>query len=399
MIRDSKKNATLRSAEFYIEAVDQAISMKQTDIKFDLEDGTYIINQNGNLCINDACSETILVDVENTRPTSGSVDIENNRVVSVSNLYFPKYKYFISTVDGSLEASKSSRTHTYKAGDVVYFDVESGVACTENEYKISLGTYEITNSKDNTKETVTDYGNSKSGYNGIDSKDGNQNSCLKFYVISSTSNKVTLILDHNTTASSSWNNERTNASGPLSALSVLKSDTKNWKGVLTPTNYTYERKANDCHTEIGTSYKKQDCDAINYSIDYTGYNARLITAEEIAQIANINGTIGQTLELSIDSSNISTSEKKKKTGFLFDRLYYLKESANSTLVLNRSINDSSTEYGYWTATASSWLYYSDELSANALAVKFGGTIDSENVTFDSEEGIRPVIEVSIDKLK
>ena len=399
MIHDSRKNATLRSAEFYIDAVDQAISIRQTDIKFDLENGTYIVNQNGNLCINDACSETLLVDVENTKPTSGSVDIEDNRVVSISNLYFPKYKYNISTVNGVLVASKNLNTRTYKLGDVAYFDVERGVACTENEYKISLGTYEITNSKDNTKETVTDYGNSKSGYNGIDNKDANQNSCLKFYVISNTNNKVTLILDHNTTASSSWNNERTNASGPLSALSILKSDTKNWKGVLTPTNYTYERKANDCHTEVGTSYKKQDCDAINYSIDYTGYNARLITAEEIAKIANINGTIGQTLELSIDSSNISTSEKKKKIGFLFDRLYYLKESANSTLVLNRSINDSSTEYGYWTATASSWLYYSDELSANALAVKFGGTIDSENVMLNYEEGIRPVIEMSIYKLK
>ena len=123
MIRDSRKNATLRSAEFYIDAINDTIASRQANIDFDLEDGTYNINSDGNLCFDEACSNIFEVEVENTRPTSGSVDIENNRVVSVSNLYFPKYKYDVSTVDGSLEASKSLGTHIYNSGDVVYFDV------------------------------------------------------------------------------------------------------------------------------------------------------------------------------------------------------------------------------------------------------------------------------------
>ena len=215
MIRDSKKNATLRSAEFYIDAVNKSIASKQANIDFDLNDGTYKINEQGNICLDEECTEIFEIEVENTRPTSGSVDIENNRVVSVSNLYFSKNKYNVSTVDGNLVASKAQITRTYELGDVIYFDVASGNVCSESEYKKSLGEYEtFVNMYDGLKETVTDYGNSKSGYNGIDNKDENQNSCLRFYVVSSTSDRLSLILDHNTTISIDWNTIEDMSSGP-----------------------------------------------------------------------------------------------------------------------------------------------------------------------------------------
>ena len=88
--------------------------------------------------------------------------------------------------------------------------------------------------------TVTDYGNSKSGYNGIDNKDANQNSCLKFYVVGSAGNRVTLILDHNTTSVIDWNTAEDMSSGPSEEfLLQLKNDTKDWKGTLTLKNYNH----------------------------------------------------------------------------------------------------------------------------------------------------------------
>ena len=398
MIRDSRKNATLRSAEFYIDAINKTIASRQASIDFDLEDGTYNINSDGNLCLDDECSDIFEVEVENTKPTSGSVDIENNRVVSVSNLYFPKYKYNISTVDGSLEASKSSNTHTYKSGDVVYFDVASGSTCTEAEYKKSSGTYETIVDWNGTKyisETVTDYGNSKSGYNGIDNKDANQNSCLKFYVVGSTSDRVALILDHNTSDEVVWSDTENYKSGPVTALAALKEDTSSWEGVLTPTSYTYKRTANSCYvasdSDIGIS---QDCDAINYTIDYTGYNARLITIEEVVKIANISTELGKTEVVTLNQSSISTDELKTKIGWLYDRIYMPKGFVVS--IPNKPINNITTIVGYWTATPSLF-FHDDELAPHAIRVR-AASLKSNNIG-DNETGVRPVIEILKDKLK
>ena len=125
MIRDSKKNATLRSAEFYIDAINKSIASKQASIDFDLNDGTYKINEQGNICLDEECTEIFEVEVENTRPTSGSVDIENNRVVSISSLYFPKNKYNVSTVDGNLVASKVKNVNAEDSNNSNTEDMES----------------------------------------------------------------------------------------------------------------------------------------------------------------------------------------------------------------------------------------------------------------------------------
>ena len=399
MIHDSRKNATLRSAEFYIDAVDQAISIRQTDIKFDLENGTYIVNQNGNLCINDACSETLLVDVENTKPTSGSVDIEDNRVVSINNLYFPKYKYNVSTINGILVASKNLNTRAYKSGDVVYFDVENGKVCSETEYKKSLGEYEtftILSYEDSTKKMVTDYGNSASGYNGIDNKDTYQNSCLKFYVINSTDDRVTLILDHNTLDKVSWSDVANYKNGPITALEALKDDTSAWKGMLTPTSYTYKRSANSCYLNSdGDISVSQDCDAINYTIDYAGYNARLITIEEVVKIANISTELGKTEVVTLNQSSISTDELRTKIGWLYDRVLAVDEKYDLGIP-NKPITNTGYTGGYWTATASSW-FYDEGLSPDAISVR--SALLKSNGIGDLEIGVRPVIELAKDKLK
>ena len=397
MIHDSRKNATLRSAEFYIDAINKSIANKQANIDFDLDDGTYNINSFGNICLDDECSDIFEVEVENARPTSGSVDIENNRVVSVSNLYFPKYKYNVSTVDGDLVASKVSSIHTYKSGDVVYFDVASGFTCTEDEYKKSSGTYETIAffMNDNVKETVTDYGNSKSGYNGIDNKDANQNSCLKFYVVGSTNDRVALILDHNTSDKVEWSSKANYKSGPVTALNVLKNDTKDWKGVLNPTNYTYKREKDSCYVHSDEEIDvPQACDAINYAIDYTGYNARLITSEEVAKIVNISTELGKTKIVALNQSSISTDELKTKVGWLYDRV--LISEGYELVIPNKPITDFSLTGGYWTATASSW-FYNEELNPDAISVR-PALLKSSGIN-DREIGVRPVIELAKDKLK
>ena len=264
MIRDSRKNATLRSAEFYIDAINETIASRQASIDFDLDDGTYNINSDGNLCLDDECSDIFEVEVENTRPTSGSVDIENNRVVSVSSLYFPKYKYNISTVDGNLTASKENISFkTYKNGEVVYFDVYEGKVCS-NYHK----------------------DNSIKGYNGTSSTKttDNQNSCLKFYAfLDDGGSSLNLMLDHNTSSSSITSTD-SNGNGPELAVKNLSNDTKEWSGTITPKSYYYSSSAGN---HLKSDNSSVSYDEINYKVDYSGLKARLITANEVAKIAGI----------------------------------------------------------------------------------------------------------------
>ena len=387
MISSAKDSSDERSAELYLDAVEQAVARKNLNEEF--SPNSCEVQSDGNLMCDDIVLE---IQVENTRPTGGIINFENGRILPSSTLI----------INGrTISAGKilDDSSNKYKAGDVVYFDVASGSTCTEAEYKKSSGTYETFASlgKGNVKETVTDYGNSKSGYNGIDNKDANQNSCLKFYVVGRTSDRVALILDHNTSDEVVWSDTENYKSGPVTALAALKEDTSPWEGVLTPTSYTYKREKDSCYvTSDGIISVSQDCDEINYAIDYTGYNARLITVEEVVKIANISTELGKTEVVTLNQNSISTDELKTNVGWLYDRVLLDQEFKGELGIPNKPITDSYLVGGYWTATMSSWLY-ADELTPHATRVK-AISLKSNQIS-DNETGVRPVIEISKDKLK
>ena len=299
----------------------------------------------------------------------------------------------VSTVDGNLVASKAQITRTYELGDVIYFDVASGNVCSESEYKKSLGEYEtFVNMYDGLKETVTDYGNSKSGYNGIDNKDENQNSCLKFYVVSSTSDRLSLILDHNTTISIDWNTEDLSSGPSEEFLLQLKNDTKNWKGTLTPENY-------NCHVDA-QCYDESCGDEIDYTIDYSSYTSRILSMEEVINVMGITSVdikkifVGGST-VSFSENNLTTSEVKSKNYWIADRLLGI-SSDNSN-----AITDDDQEQGYYTSTVSLYTWLNGDGKPTTIlptiwsvqSFRLRHVAPVYNVL-----GIRPVIEVSKDKL-
>ena len=78
IIEDSKNSSIKRSAELYLDAVEQAIA---TSVMNDgLEDGTYIIDSKGNLKYKD---KTIKVDVKNYNFESGTVIIEQGQIKDI----------------------------------------------------------------------------------------------------------------------------------------------------------------------------------------------------------------------------------------------------------------------------------------------------------------------------
>lgn len=107
---------------------------------------------------------------------------------------------------------------------------------------------------------------------------------MKFYAFNDADwDTVNLLLDHNTTALVQWNDNYydengmpSNVNGPDNVLEQLKSDTAAWQGVESPTTYNVDQ-------DVQTGRAK-------YIINYRdgGYNARLITIQDIDQITKIH---------------------------------------------------------------------------------------------------------------
>ncbi|MCM1371126.1 MAG: hypothetical protein NC181_04500, partial [Clostridium sp.] len=237
-------------------------------------------------------------------------------------------------------------------GNYVYFNPTTGTKCTN-----------YTDSQSNT---------------------GVKSGCMKWYVFNDTldSTTVNLLLDHNTSDGVSWNSNEDYANGPTLALAQLKSDTSNWKGVETPTNYTYTSES------INPDYQ------FTYTIDYTGYKARLITVEEVADILGIETTaiVGTTTyNLNKNSTCKEGDTSGCKYGWLYDRT-----NSNCTKYgcLNNSVNGAGEIY---TASA---VAEKNQTYAYAYTISYDGFLVCKGVKFSGAYPAagRPVIEVSKSKL-
>ena len=290
----------------------------------------------------------------------------------------PKTK---ETMGGSVIITYSANQYNYKYqdtvcpyldGQVVYFDVTKGETC--NNYK-----------EENSNTGV------KSG-------------CMKFYAFNDDGgDTINLLLDHNTTSSVAWTSSSIyeNKNGPIDILTQLKTDTDSWLGTETPTNYTMDQTGQ-------TSNAK-------YTIDYSGYKARLITANEIATITG-NTTWDEVTATKYYYFDSKTTEAKDtctlgnitscQYGWLYDNTVYTSlgdedypfyscEEYGCTNVTkdNKSSMDLFTT-GYWTSSS-----YAD-FSSFAWIIHYDGSLVSGDVSINPlpGKGLRPVIEVLKSKL-
>jgi len=359
IIRDARESSEERSVELYAKAVKNAIMKKKIEEPKAIITGSYASTADGK---NLTGSTTLNVEYDGEVYCKG---IQVGSIVSSKNdykLYLSgcmvsgsnnSYKYTDGTgaeKEGTVTATGSSKLEqpeiiVPESVDTVYFDVAEGSICTKTEYDRSWD--------------GTDYSNSYTGYNGITKTNSSlpQNSCLKFYKYSEDTTTQTMILDHNTTAKVAWNSSGSNTSGPSTAsselLGKLKTDTKGWNGTITPSNYTWD----------------------SYTINYSGYKARIITIEEISCI------IGDNCEI------ISTHTGIEATPWLYDR-------TSTDCTQYGCLNNSDAKiYGYWISSSIAFN------SKYAWYVRYNGLVSSSSV-YDyfvsdcSHCGVRPVITIA-----
>ena len=241
----------------------------------------------------------------------------------------------------------------YKNGEVVYFDVTTGTKC--------------------------------SNYTETQSNTGTKSGCMKFYAFNDDGkDTVNLILDHNTTAMVGWNSSGSNASGPSEVLTQLNDDTKSWVGTETPSNYTMDQ----------TGQKNN----AKYTIDYSSYKARLITANEIAQITG-NTTWDEKVSASnyyyFDSKTTTASDTCKEgniSGCLYGWLYDRTKTVCTKYGCLNNADSSMSGVGYWTSS-------SRAASSNSVwYVNYLGFVNDVLVNYSGSHGVRPVITILKSKL-
>jgi type IV pilus assembly protein PilA len=285
------------------------------------------------------------LNVKGKLPTTGTATVDSscNVTLSVTNGKFTATKTStedsVTVVDGG-EVPEPPTTYTvYANGTAVYFNPVSGAKCTAGEAVSTTGT--------------------KTG-------------CMKWYAFNdggASTDTINLILDHNTTALVAWNSTGSNVSGPTNVMTQLASDTSSWAGVPTRTD----------------SYSVNNGTA-TYTINYSTYKARLITAAEIAIITGNSGFAEATMPWEswfyLDSNNqtqTATTTGASNYDWLFDY-------TNGCTSYGCNIDDASN-YGYWTSTAVSGG------SDYAWRVFRIGNLSGRNVDNADGRGVRPVITI------
>ena len=156
-----------------------------------------------------------------------------------------------------------------------------------------------------------------------------------FYILSSTTNTVSLIMDRNVGSLTQWNENGFAVNGPESALSYLKLITRDWKDVT-------------------------------------------VSIPKMTDIAIASG-----------NSNWPTTSLDTIPGWLYGNLNCVANTCSALTV------DTATLSYYWTDDA----YETNPSGSNqARVVSYSGAISTSNIKTSTNVGVRPVITISKDKL-
>ena len=386
IIKDSKESANLQSAQFYMGAVENAVAKSMLNNK-PLQDGTYNIIEDGNICIQFEldkvrCKDVLKVDVSGEVPTKGSTIIVIDGQIKSVNL-----KYEQSTI------MKNQK------GDIEFF---------KNEYKIG-------------DPIVFNPGDGEKTWN----------------VISEDIDTVTLLLSQNLGELVNWYSIDNNNYGPIEALTYLNTLTTNWTNVDLLDNYIYINNYKGTTPPYGyqkilikngiTTITSQMGDE-NQVLGET--KARILTLEEameigqqfnenlkeenlreylernLGTISSIVGITFKTVDECIDTIAsvpeyvISYSSKYMQTYFIVRELinnYQIDTTYDIKLpdFLCQNLDTNEKYQGYWLLTT---MY---TLETNALYLSSSKTIRDGSVYYEGlyYRGVRPIITIPKSKLK
>ena len=110
-IKNAKKGSAERGADNYIKQVETAIATSKLDGK-DVADGTYTIDENGNLTGTGLPDGKLTIEMNGEKPKSGSIVIKNGQVTTDSSMTIGDYTVSYNPTNKKYEATEKSNTVT-----------------------------------------------------------------------------------------------------------------------------------------------------------------------------------------------------------------------------------------------------------------------------------------------
>ncbi|MBP3920251.1 MAG: hypothetical protein J6D28_01670 [Bacilli bacterium] len=258
-------------------------------------------------------------------------------------------------------------------------------------------------------------GASCTDYSVSNSNNGVKTGCLKWYAYSENADgTVNMLLDHNTTFPETWitsddyeagngipssaltlgitysggsivgeDSTRIWNKGPITLLRQLKTDTDGWSEKLVRT---------DSYTNRNNHYDSSNLNKEIYTINYTGYKAKIITAQEVAYIVGFDSWDERSTSSSyfhFDSHSVNESATCKFRGDISGCSYrWLYDRTSTSCTDYGCLNNSDSGYGgYWTVSSYAPTNYL------VWRVYEGGSLGNNILGYDNS-GLRPVITVS-----
>lgn len=217
--------------------------------------------------------------------------------------------------------------------------------------------------------------NSKCNSSASSSVLGTISGCMKWYAYSESDGRINMLLDHSIINYGEWGS--TNQSTPSYLLSIIDDKTATWSDeIIRNDSYSANWNYN------GTDY--------SLLIDYSGKKARLLSAEEVAIIADNfswsnNGNSYYFGSMAFGETdgylyqNHDEQLRQERVSWLFDNMHECSYFGCE--------NSESDVYAYWTSTPKT------NTSNEVWGVCYAGCVDSTDANVNYI-GLRPVISVS-----
>ena len=154
IIKDSKENAGLRSAEFYLDAVDNSLARQMLDGTM-VKDGIYNIMDDGNLCLkldNNECKNGLIkVEITGDSPKKGSLKIKKGKVDNIE-IYLDN-KIIVNNGDDLIKIQNPIFDGEVKFANIEKFDQEGIISFSAKNF-IPYVNYKITVIGENKEEKI-----------------------------------------------------------------------------------------------------------------------------------------------------------------------------------------------------------------------------------------------------
>ncbi len=117
-IKKSQKGVAERSAENYIDAVETAIATAKLDSD-GIPDGTYTIDENGNLLVPSLPNGKLTIEMSGNKPTGGTITISNGQVTTDSKMTVGSYEVSYNSTTNKYEAKESTSSEGDKTTSLI----------------------------------------------------------------------------------------------------------------------------------------------------------------------------------------------------------------------------------------------------------------------------------------